>query len=43
MIENIEKMVSEDTLEMVDYLQSQKVEGYEKILKMLEMEMKLII
>ncbi len=38
MIENIEKLVSEDTLEMIDYLQSQKITGYEKVLEMLNDE-----
>ena len=38
MIKDIEKMVSEDTLEMIDYLQSQKVNGYEKVIAMLDDE-----
>lgn len=38
MIKDIAKMVSEDTLEMIDYLQSQKVIGYEKVIAMLEDE-----
>lgn len=39
MIKNINKLLSEDTLEMISYLQTEKINGYQDIINMLDDEL----